>query len=251
MNETTARLLQLQQVDMELSALNRERRDKPRLLRKRRESLSTRESKLTTLADDTKHVQTQAMQRELEVETHEQKIEKLRVKLNMIKDNKEYRAMLHEIEHAQATLSDAETKLLMAYEEVEQFKEKRKRLEKEIEAERGELEEFAREIEETREDLLRSIEDSSARHREIAEGVGDEDLKLYERLERSKPGAAVVPVVGGACRGCFTSLTSNQKANLLGQDGLVTCASCGRIIYVGDDLSAEKMNDPGPYNPLS
>jgi len=251
MNQTTARLLELQQVDVELSKLNAERRNKPSLLRKRRTGLAARESVLEALSKHTKQLQAEVMRRELEVQTREEKIRKLRTQLNLIKANKEYKAMLHEIQYAQAALSEAEDRVLESYEEIEEAGSRARDLEAGILLERAQVEEFAREIEESVAELKRSTQEAGARRKEIAETISRANLSVYERLSQSHPGSAIVPVIAGVCRGCFTRLTSNQQAELLHTEKPLLCASCGRILYVGDDLSAEKLNEPKRYNPLS
>ena len=250
MNERTARLLELQQVDGELSALIAEQREKPRLVKERRQALDAKSEQLEAFSNEVKHLQTQAMQRELEVQTREEKLNQLRLQLNAIKDNKSYKAMLHEIEDAQLSLSDAEEQVLLAYDETEHAQARAREMASEIRKETAELEAFAREVEQAADELNRSIEDGRGRRGRIADATAADDLHLYERLNRSRPGQAVVAVIAGACRGCFTGLSSNEQSKLLRQEGILTCATCGRVVYLGDDLSADKMNEPEKYNPL-
>ena len=251
MNERIARLLELQEVDKQLASLTAERDAKPRLLRARRETLAAHEARMDALTAEIKHLQSQAKQRELEVQAQEEKIARLRVQLNAIKNNKEYRTMLHEIEAAQASLSDAEDGVLGTYEAIETAQEEQAHLNEVIAQSRDDLEGLAREVDETRAELDRNIEIASAKRAEISRAVESEDLNAYQRLNYGHPGQAVVPVIGGSCRGCFTGLTSNQQASLLSDEKAVLCASCGRIVYLGDDLSAAEMNEPRRYNPLS
>lgn len=55
-------------------------------------------------------------------------------------------------------------------------------------------------------------------------------LELYERLKKSR-GEAVARVEQGICRGCRISLSSAELQRARG-GALVTCSSCGRIIFL-------------------
>lgn len=74
--------------------------------------------------------------------------------------------------------------------------------------------------------------DLSARRREIASQVDDVALKNYDRTRRMRGGVAVVPIERGICQGCRVSLSSIVTQRARSSDDLVTCQSCGRILYL-------------------
>jgi uncharacterized protein len=55
-------------------------------------------------------------------------------------------------------------------------------------------------------------------------------LRQYDRLRSSKGGLAVAEIRQRICQGCRVALTTSEEHRLRG-DALVTCSSCGRIIY--------------------
>jgi predicted nucleic acid-binding Zn-ribbon protein len=55
-------------------------------------------------------------------------------------------------------------------------------------------------------------------------------LRQYDRLRASKGGLAVAEIRQRICQGCRVALTTSEEHRLRG-DALVTCSSCGRIIY--------------------
>lgn len=58
------------------------------------------------------------------------------------------------------------------------------------------------------------------------------DPAIQLRCERGLPslGRMVVPVIGGVCYGCFVSIPTSRVGD--GNQGLETCESCGRFIYI-------------------
>ncbi|MDQ7820867.1 MAG: C4-type zinc ribbon domain-containing protein [Armatimonadota bacterium] len=58
-------------------------------------------------------------------------------------------------------------------------------------------------------------------------------LRRYERLRERKDGVAVAAVSGAACGACHVALPEALLARLQqGDDVLLTCEECGRILYV-------------------
>src|SRR3954471_7544671 len=79
-----------------------------------------------------------------------------------------------------------------------------------------------------------------AQERDASAAVIDKALRnRYERLRRSRINDVVVPLVGGACGGCHTSVPMNRRGQI--RAGLVIegCEACGAILYpAGVDGSA-------------
>jgi len=81
-------------------------------------------------------------------------------------------------------------------------------------------------IEERKERLARLNERRAA----ITTGIDDGALGRYTNLRKQK-GTAVAKVEQGICRGCRISLSSAQLQRVKG-DSLVECSSCGRILFL-------------------
>jgi len=59
-------------------------------------------------------------------------------------------------------------------------------------------------------------------------------LRLYDRLRSTRGGQAVAEVKQRTCQGCRVTLTAAFEQRLRHGDALVTCQSCGRILYLDD-----------------
>jgi predicted nucleic acid-binding Zn-ribbon protein len=57
-------------------------------------------------------------------------------------------------------------------------------------------------------------------------------LRLYDRLRSTRGGVAVAEVKQRICQGCRVSLTAALEQRLRHGDVMVTCQSCGRILYL-------------------
>jgi uncharacterized protein len=67
----------------------------------------------------------------------------------------------------------------------------------------------------------------------IIEQVTPSNLKNYNDLRKSKKGIAVTLIEDGSCSICGTTLTPADCQNAKSPITMVTCQSCGRILYAG------------------
>jgi len=76
---------------------------------------------------------------------------------------------------------------------------------------------------------LESLEEA---RRKLAEQIESRTLRLYERLTKRYE-RAVVPVIEHRCLGCSMAVpTAKRKVTGSARDAaLVTCESCGRILF--------------------
>ena len=75
-------------------------------------------------------------------------------------------------------------------------------------------------------------ESAAGERQEMANSLASADLQKYERLRRTKAGAAVALVGNGrVCLACRMTLTSNVLRQMRDRNKQVPCNACGRILY--------------------
>jgi uncharacterized protein len=81
---------------------------------------------------------------------------------------------------------------------------------------------------------------AAARDREAsAAGIEKALRNRYDRLRRTRTSDVVVPLMGGACGGCHTSVPLNRRGQIRAGLVLEGCEACGAILYPpGPDGSA-------------
>jgi predicted nucleic acid-binding Zn-ribbon protein len=225
------KLIQLQQLDMEIRKLTLLLEDIPPQIEKIDRQIAE-SSQLATAAKE-KMTGSQKKRRELESEVKDIKsqISKYKRQLNEVKTNKEYTALLKEIEESDKNVDRLEetfiAEMLIEDDIQKEIKTASQRhvetqalLTKEKEAlaqKRRETEAELSALNRTREELLPTIP---------VEQVG-----LYHKIFRKKGGVALSPVRDDFCALCHMRIRPQVLNELLSTRKLILCENCGRILY--------------------
>ena len=95
---------------------------------------------------------------------------------------------------------------------------------KEVSAERAEIEKSKGELFVKREELSRNLEQKV--------------LSFYEKIRIWAGNTAVVPVKKQACYGCYMKLNDKTYSEVIKADEICNCPHCGRILYI-EPVTAE------------
>lgn len=169
--------------------------------------------------------------------THEASLQDLMAKLSKykgqlmeVKTNREYTAMLHEIEGAQRDIRSREDEILAEMERAEALAAELKLEEGVYKAveERGQTETKALDQRATR--LGEQRKGLVAERDEIAGTIAEDARALFERVAKLR-GAAVAEARDGMCQLCHVKLRLQMYVELKRNDEIVQCPSCSRILY--------------------
>lgn len=169
------------------------------------------------------------------------KIEKSKIRLSNIKSNKEYRAVLKEIDDLEKAKFQREEKSLQIMEEIEVLRKRCQDHEKEVAEGRKKLDREKDEVQtelKALEEELRLFEEKRAL---FSQNVEQDLLKNYLLLKERKQGQAISPVNQAVCQVCHMRIPPQMYNELIRGDSLLNCTNCGRIIYWADDEYYKKV----------
>lgn len=232
-------MMQLQNKDMELKRLLGTRKSIPSKidendlrLAEERSNVTEKEEELTTLAKKRRAC-------EKDLEALEEKIKEKEGRLLKVGNNKEYQALLTEINNARELQSNIEGDLLRMMEQEEALMEAVQEAQRSLEPRAAEIERFKKELRkelDRNESLIPALE----RDRERIAGTLRQDVRSrYERIANGKAGLAVVAVKKRACGGCFTALPAQMINEIKRNDRLITCEHCGRVLVWDEGANGE------------
>ena len=232
MNAELNTLIELQGYDSKIATLETEAARLPKQIEAIQASLA--EAKKTVDAFKTKIDQTKKELRakEKDLEVHAAKRAKEEARLYEVKTNKEYSAVLLEIEEVKQIKAKTE-------EEILGLMEMQERLAVDVKEAEGRLktrEEQARQDEGVVRGKLAKVEqelgvlrgERTTRARDLSAVL----LASYDRIMKARGGTAVASVTAAAiCGGCRMSIRPQALLELRNATGLMTCENCGRFLY--------------------
>ncbi|MDX9856451.1 MAG: C4-type zinc ribbon domain-containing protein [candidate division Zixibacteria bacterium] len=238
MNNDLELLLRLQVIDYDIGELERSKEYLPDMIENLNREIEEAKAKLAEAKLSLEETRVRQKQLELEIKTHESHLQKYQQQMMSIKTNKEYDALVAEIDSVKLGMSNSETELIQAIERAET-------LEKEI----VELGEKSAQVEENNTRQLQILQEKidsigetmSSKESDrgaIVSSMPRSTLSVYERVRRGKGGQAVVVVKKRACGACFKALTPKKIQDVKRGDRVFTCDHCGAIIYWDDSVSA-------------
>ena len=171
--------------------------------------------------------------RELESESkmNAEQIVKSNEKLRSVKTNKEYQAILKEIDEIRKKNSAIEDRMLERLEAIETA-------ESTVKDKQSELTDFLRECKEKREALLaraqrerQAMETLNEKKGQVSAKVDSKWIAVLDDVKKKVRGLAVVPVEQAICMGCHLNIPPQLFNELQRFDEIRYCPHCHRIIY--------------------
>ncbi|MCG6926437.1 MAG: C4-type zinc ribbon domain-containing protein [Acidobacteria bacterium] len=230
MNPDLEKLISLHHAEVEIKRLDAESAEVPRL----REALEARvagdRARLDAAREALEASQGVRRENETAVQDLEAKRSKYKGQLMDVKTNKEYTAMLHEIEAVERDIRSREDVIL---EEMERAEALAADVEREEEAFRS-VEEAARGEAAELDARGARLEDEQRRMRaereKVAATIPEAPRGLYERVATLR-GTGMAEARDGVCQACHVKMRPQPWVELRQNEQLVQCEACSRILY--------------------
>ncbi|RLB83583.1 MAG: hypothetical protein DRH17_01515 [Deltaproteobacteria bacterium] len=224
-------LVKLQEKDRALDRLRQQKQKAPERLQDLEKELEAFEKVVEADKKRIQDLKKAQRQYEADIENGIAHIRKSRGRLMNIKSNKEYRALLKEIEDTERESAEKEDKVLDFLEEQEQINRELGAKEKGLLSMRDRLESekiaIAKEVARVQKELS-DIEES---RKKLAQIIDPQLLKKYEQIKALRGGIAVALVINATCSECHLGIPPQMYNELQRQDTLEFCPHCERIIY--------------------
>jgi predicted nucleic acid-binding Zn-ribbon protein len=236
MMEVIEKLLILQDRDRKLAQV----REELAQIEPQRQAFKTRVATAQAAADAGKqrimHLESERKKLELDVEAKKELIERYSNQQLQTRKNEEYRALSHEIEMCKDAIHEIEDQEIELMEQTEASQ-------KQVAVAAQGLKDATKLVDEQvaglgqREENLKKQLAALESDRATLAGAVDEGVRArYERLFKSKGGNVVVGVQHGVCGGCHMRVPAQLLVYCRGEQEIVTCQNCGRILYYTRDM---------------
>jgi len=224
------RLIRLQQLDLFSENGRRRIADHPNLVA----GLDTRLASATQVleAARAKIADNQAARRAVEKDLAmvQSRLSKFKGQLMEVKTNKEYTAMLKEIEAAEVEVRQLEDRLLERMLEADELAARQKQAEAGLAADKRTIADERKQLEDETTRLQRDVEEWTSARAQVVTEMSPAALAIYETV-RGRRGTAVVEVKGGYCSACHVRLRPQAANELRKNETIFQCEHCQRILY--------------------
>ncbi len=225
------KLIELQGIDTKLRDLNDLLGDLPSRVEELDQQEESIKNSLVEQKDRLKKLEVEMHKRDVSIAQINDKINKFKDQLFLVTNNKQYDALMLEIDHLKEQRANNETESIAFLEEKETLTESVESMESEL----GELSQNLRVRREKLETAIsQSAEEKSSLEQQRTEQVNGIDLNIvsvYDRVMKAKDGLAVVHLSDSSCGGCGARIPAQTITEVRAKIVMHRCDVCGRFIY--------------------
>ena len=159
------------------------------------------------------------------------KIDKYKNQLYLVTNNKQYDALMHEIDHLKNELDHFETSELELREEKSTLEEATKSKSMNLDSLRDDLHQRIAKLEEMIAENDEHKRELDQKRIEQVKEISASVMSRYERIYAARDGVVVVSLKGSACGGCGSLLTRQIAAEIKAGKDMKICDVCSRFLY--------------------
>jgi predicted nucleic acid-binding Zn-ribbon protein len=232
-------LWELQKIDLTLKRINEERDRFPKEMKKLDERQNIEKEKIQKEKEKIESLEKERRQKEKHLNTEQEKIKRTEGRMFEVKTNKEYQALLNEIEAVKEATNREEEEILQILEEIDELKKDLLKREKEVTATLEKNERERKKIQEKMDQGDGLWEEQKERREVLSKQLESGLFKLYHTLKEKRQGVGVVKVKAETCQGCFMNIPPQMFIEVQKNNALVRCPNCNRILYWEGDKKAK------------
>lgn len=232
MSPELSQLIELQELDLEIQ------RTSDRLLRipeerdKTESEFKQHAAEFLELKSRYERTLEDRKQLEAELATTQQNHEKFERDKTRVQNEKEYTAVLREIDTARKHISSLETDIIKRMEEIETLDAELAARAPDIERMRMDVDVILTALDKEHDEASRQLQEFGDRRKKLAGQMPRHLFSTYERMSRLGRGQALAEVrSNGICSACRVRVRPKIFSDVRKGDQLIICENCGRILY--------------------
>jgi len=225
-------LRELQVLDEEMSQFEGKKRTLEARVQEKRQELARIQEMVDSLADEMESLKARRRDLTATVEQEQANVSRSDARLPEIKTQKEYVAVLKEIDTAKARIREIESQMKEIDIQLEGLAGDREEKEAELAAIREQVEASQAEVDAELATFSQRVEEITGRREDLLQQLPAGVRKRYQTLLARRGGLAVVEARNGACTGCNMHLPPQLYNDLFRVDRILDCPHCNRLLYI-------------------
>lgn len=239
MGPTLQALVELQDLELQIVEIRAQVRRREQMVEAQARKVEALRSALEAEEHQIRRASADFNEADLEIKARSSHIDRLREQLNGVRTNKEYAAVLSQINNEKADLTKLEARALEMMQAVDARKARLEDEKARVQTEVQRLDELRGELEQLRQNVAGRLSRLEQQRSAAADKVQPDTYQLFERLSERHEGETMAEVQrenprrdDALCGGCHMTLRVDLVNKLRMRDEVVTCPNCGRILYL-------------------
>ena len=224
-------LVHLQNIDDQIFEHKKTLADIPVQLDSARAELEEKKNTLKVVTEEIETLQKQRKDLELEVQGENDHMAKAKTKLPAVKTNKEYTAILVEVDAIKEKVSKIEDMELEVMEALEVKAKEIPGVEKKCKEEDAYFNEYRLKKATEEKRFKQELEELVEKRKNISAQLETVILKRYEKISNSRDGRAVAGLRENICQGCFTQVLPQMVIEVKVAVKIHQCGGCMRFLF--------------------
>ena len=225
-------LVALQRVDHEMHSVRLVAKNAPKEVESIRRRFQDMESQRERLLEKVNHLKDQEKRLGMEIDDDSTRIRKSKSKLMQVENQREYHAMMREMDNMERSNRNREDEKTTLLEELQRQVEALEELDVHYTALKEDLESKQSTLDARLAEADAILADFDAQRRSACAAVPDPVLARYEFIRQRLENPVIVPVVEqGVCTGCHIAIPPQSYIELQKGQQILSCPNCQRLIY--------------------
>ena len=224
-------LVHLQNIDDQIFEHKKILADIPVQLNSARAELEEKKNILKVVTEEIETLQKQRKDLELEVQGENDHMTKAKTKLPAVKTNKEYTAILVEVDAIKEKVSKIEDMELEVMEALEVKAKEIPGVEKKCKEEDAYFNEYQLKKDNEEKRFKKELEELVEKRKNISAQLETVILKRYEKISNSRDGRAVAGLRENICQGCFQQVLPQMVIEVKVALKIHQCGGCMRFLF--------------------
>ncbi len=231
MNSELSHLITLQEADVEIKRLKVEIESLPTRREELERQFAESVREYLTIKQELDESQASRRRLEAELENEQQKSQKFKNDLMKATNEREYTTAVREIDVARKAISSLETEVLKLMESIEKLDAQVAERAPEMESRRVDVDRQLKEWTVSAEVSQQRLGALRAERAAKMQALSPDARSTYERLSRMRSGFALAEARDYSCMACRMKIRPQNFSDIRRGDSIITCESCGRILY--------------------
>jgi uncharacterized protein len=231
LKKQVALLIELQKLDLAIGRINLRKKELPEKISRLDEEFKTFLADMEAEKRNVDDLQKHHKEKEEKLKRGIENLKKTKDRLSEVKTNKEYQAVLKEIENIENKNSEIEDEIIADLEDIDRARGQLKTKENEHKAISTQYEQNKKKMEDELQVLDAELSICQKSSGDCAKQIDNPLLRRYETIKGKRNGLAVVSVWKEVCTGCHMNIPPQLYIELQRSVELMSCPNCNRIIY--------------------